>query len=255
MRGQNSFSVRGRRKSFSCHRRFYHLSIFLLHFCTSTRFSKCSSSVVNTTGSVHGVRNRLRTLILRRHETTASFGFYYGIPGAIIESFATGQRVGESGAIVDENDVSLSENRYIDQYESIGSDVEKWAEKILNDKEDSNKVIDKDDWTEVFCAKALRAKFNSGNDGTMPLTRQWVKWMKDSRGQYADPDDNQKHPCMKLVATINAPFEIVCRYLSDKERFREYNSLLVDQEDIETLTPHSKICWSQSKKLCKSPAT
>lgn len=73
--------------------------------------------------------------------------------------------------------------------------------------------------------------------------------MKDSRGLHADPNDNQKHPCMKLIATIDAPFPVVCRYLSEKDRFREYNSLLVDQEDVEILTPHSKICWSQSKKL------
>jgi hypothetical protein len=156
-----------------------------------------------------------------------------------------------------DDDVSLAKRRYLDGYESIGKDVEKWAEKMLR-KEDSNTinsifgVENKDGWTEVFCARALRSKFNIGNKSPVPTTRQWVKWMKDSREQYAEPDDDQKHPCLKLVATIDAPFPIVCRYLSEKERFREYNSLLIDQEDVEILTPHSKICWSQSKKLRKS---
>lgn len=54
---------------------------------------------------------------------------------------------------------------------------------------------------------------------------------------------------MRLHSVIDAPFPIVCRYLSQEKRYKEYNSLLVDQKDVEELTPHSKICWSQSKKL------
>ena len=42
---------------------------------------------------------------------------------------------------------------------------------------------------------------------------------------------------MKLYATIDAPIHIVCRYLSQEHRYREYNSLLIDQKDIEHLTP------------------
>jgi hypothetical protein len=156
----------------------------------------------------------------------------------------------------DDDDVSHTKRRYLNGYESIGKDVEKWADEIMHegDSDNGNSIVgeqNKDGWIEVFCAKALRSKFNS-EDNSVPITRQWVKWMKDSREKHADPYDNQKHPCMKLFATIDAPFPIVCRYLSEKDRFREYNSLLIDQEDVEVLTPHSKICWSQSKKLRKS---
>ena len=56
---------------------------------------------------------------------------------------------------------------------------------------------------------------------------------------------------MKLIATINAPYPIVCRYLSDRNNFQEYNSLLIKQKDIKIINSYSKICWSQSKKLCK----
>eukprot|EP00537_Pseudo-nitzschia_pungens_P006145 CAMPEP_0172369708 /NCGR_PEP_ID=MMETSP1060-20121228/34084_1 /TAXON_ID=37318 /ORGANISM="Pseudo-nitzschia pungens, Strain cf. cingulata" /LENGTH=363 /DNA_ID=CAMNT_0013094729 /DNA_START=405 /DNA_END=1496 /DNA_ORIENTATION=- len=153
-----------------------------------------------------------------------------------------------------EDGISLAKRRYYDGFERIGREVENWADDILREANDRQNngilgVADEDGWTEVFCAKALRHKFNNGRKSSTPVTRQWVKWMKDSRGPHADPNDSQKHPCMKLIATIDAPFPIVCRYLSEKDRFREYNSLLIDQEDVEILTPHSKICWSQSKKL------
>ena len=197
----------------------------------------------------------MRSLLLRRHETTASFGFYYGIPRMAIESFDSNDttEVNESDEQNEGDEISLAKRRYYDSYERIGRDVEKWAGEILREGNDEIRgVEDEDGWTEIFCAKALRHRFHSGNQGSTPVTRQWVKWMKDSRGHHADPYDNQKHPCMKLIATIDAPFPIVCRYLSEKDRFLEYNSLLVDQEDVEILTPHSKICWSQTKKICKS---
>lgn len=258
-------NLRTRNKSFHSHSHFCHyFLVFLFYWSISTRISTCSSSVgstARTVQSLDSLRNRLRTLLLRRHKTTTSFGFYYGIPRTVIESYIISERDSDSGTAVKENDndndVSRAKRRYLDGYESIGRDVEKWAEKMMR-KEDSNSVNsifgveNKDGWTEVFCARALRSKFNIGNNSPVPITRQWVKWMKDSREQHAEPGDDQKHPCMKLVATIDAPFSIVCRYISEKDRFREYNSLLIDQEDVEVLTPHSKICWSQSKKLRKS---
>jgi len=252
---------RTRSKRFYCHHHLCHLLVFLFCSSISTRISTCSSvigSTARTVQSLDNLRNRLRILSERRRDTTTSFGFYYGIPRTIIESFIANQGVSDSDTIVKENDddddVSLAKRRYLDGYESIGRDVEKWAEGMLRNEGSDNvnsilNVENKNGWTEIFCAKVLRSKFNSGNNSTVPITRQWVKWMKDSREQYANLDDDQNHPCMKLVATIDAPFPIVCRYLSEKDRFQEYNSLLVDQEDVEILTPHSKICWSQSKKL------
>ncbi|VEU42591.1 unnamed protein product [Pseudo-nitzschia multistriata] len=199
----------------------------------------------------------MRSLILRKRETTASFGFYYGIPRTTYESFepSDATEVIESEEQSGDNQIPLAKRVYYDNFERIGRDVEKWAEEIMRDddtKKDRNILgaEDQDSWTEIFCAKTFRQKFNMGDrKSTIQTPRQWVKWMRDSRGRDADPDDKQKHPCMKLIATIDAPFPIVCRYLSEKNRFREYNSLLIDQEDVEVLTPHSKICWSQSKKL------
>jgi len=178
------------------------------------------------------------------------------MPRTFIESFAPNRRDGDNNIIAtgnDDDDVSLAKRR---NFETIGIDVEKWADKLLCEGNTNNGVVgieDENGWTEILCTKAFRHKFNNGNNSTSsPITRQWVKWMVDSRGENAYPNDDQKHPCMKLFATIDAPFPIVCRYLSEKDRFREYNSLLVDQEDVEVLTSHSKICWSQTNKLRKS---
>jgi len=203
----------------------------------------------------------MRALILRNHETTSSFGFYYGIPGSAIDTFLPhrgaiggtnaedGDNDNDNGDSDDNNDtvvedeLTRAKRRYLEHFERIGTDVEAWAHDTMRS---SHEDRESGGWHEVLCAKALRKKFSDKN---VPRTRQWVKWMTDSREEHAVRGDSQKHPCMKLVATIDAPFEIVCRYLSEKDRFREYNSLMVDQEDVEILTPHSKICWSQSKKL------
>jgi hypothetical protein len=123
-------------------------------------------------------------------------------------------------------------------FDSIGRDVERWAEEILTSSDEEG------GWKEVECNKALRHRFNPHGN-----TKQYIKWMRDSRGTHAKENDQQNHPCMRLHATIDAPLEIVCRYLSQEHRYKEYNSLLVDQKDVEELTPHSKICWSKSKQL------
>lgn len=242
---------------------FCYSLVFLLCWSILAQVSTCSSAVGSTLGSVlpvDNLRSRLRQILLRHHDTTESFGFYYGIPSTVIKPYIGGTELGNTGSALNEiekeDNISVEKHRYLDEYESIGRDVERWADRMLSEggakPNGPMGIRDKDDWNEVFCAKPLRSKFNLGKNNTMPMTRQWVKWMKDSREQNAEPGDNQKHPCMKLIATIDAPFPIVCRYLSEKDRFKEYNSLLIDQEDVEILSPHSKICWSQSKKLCKS---
>lgn len=251
--------IRARTKTknadFCGHRRLRRLLFLFCSWSLTISIATCSSTNRRNKISVQSLeklQSQMRSLLLRRHETTASFGFYYGIPRMAIESFDSNDttEVGESDEQNEGDKISLAKRRYYDRYERIGRDVEKWAGEILREGNDEIRgVEDEDGWTEVFCAKALRHRFNGGNQRSTPIARQWIKWMKDSRGDDADPYDNQKHPCMKLIATIDAPFPIVCRYLSEKDRGLEYNSLLVDQEDLEILTPHSKICWSQTKKL------
>jgi len=276
-----------RTKNFRNHHSFYHiLGLYICLFPSSRIYTAHSSSAgstntatatATTTRTVHqqrppleNLRNRLHSasLILQQQhqkcDTATSLGFYYGISRGLIESYVTNKRAStKKRGNSNEDSVAAARRRYLERYENIGIDVEKWAERIMHDhyhsSNDVNNLVanveNTDDWTEIFCAKTLRSKFNNENssnnddNNNLPLTRQWVKWMKDSREINADLNDQQKHPCMKLIGTIDAPFPIVCRYLSAKDRFRKYNSLLVDQKDIEVLTPHSKICWSQSKKL------
>jgi hypothetical protein len=204
---------------------------------------------------------------------------YYGIPRTVLDR--NFQRSGDN--INDINDINNEKQKnnnnddpkrkYYDEYETIGKDVEKWALRMIREETTTN---NDNGWTEIFCSKAFCRKFNTNHNNnnnntstsTSTSTRQYIKWIPDSRdrkhqGDVVDlnnqnqnsnqnQDSNlQKHPCMKLIATINAPYPIVCRYLSERNRFKEYNSLLIDQKDIEILNSYSKICWSQSKKLCK----
>lgn len=165
---------------------------------------------------------------------SSPFGFYYGIkPDELI---TTAARTSEQDRIYE---AEHSERDH--DFATIGTDVERWAEGIVAESNDA------EGWTEVHCSKMLRDKFNPHGQ-----TQQFIKWIKDSRGDaHANPKDSKVHPCMKLTSTIDAPMELVCLYLSQEHRSREYNSLLVDQRDLEVLTPHSKICWWQSKKRCK----
>jgi len=131
------------------------------------------------------------------------------------------------------------------EFESIAQDVEAWAEAMLNESyRHGQSIRPGTNWTSVQCHRGLRNKLNPHG-----RTKQWVRWMVDSREGHADASSQQLHPCMKVYAEIDAPLDVVCKYLSQEKRYKEYNSLLVDQEDVEELTPYSKICWSQTKKL------
>jgi len=125
------------------------------------------------------------------------------------------------------------------EFDRIGSDVEKWAEKILFEEDG-----EKDGWTEVFCQKYLRKKFNPNN-----TIRCYLKYMKDSRGEEASPNDEEEYPCIKVFATINAPLEDVCEYLSQEDHLPDYNDLVVKHRDVEEISPHSKITWGQTPKI------
>jgi len=72
--------------------------------------------------------------------------------------------------------------------------------------------------------------------------------MKDSRGKYAK-DEDIEFPCLKVYTTIDAPIEDVCDYLSNENHMEEYNDLVVAHRDLEDITPHGKICWSQCPQI------
>jgi len=74
------------------------------------------------------------------------------------------------------------------------------------------------------------------------------QWMKDSRGRHAQNDDDE-YPCIKCFTTIDAPMEDVCDYLSNENHMGEYNDLVVAHRDLENISPHGKICWSQCPQI------
>jgi hypothetical protein len=120
-------------------------------------------------------------------------------------------------------------------FEKIGAEVERWAEDLLFEEDG-----EEDGWSEVH----PRSIFN--RDGR---TKAYLKWMKDSRRKQADPNDDREYPCLKMFSTIDAPLEVVCLYLSQKERMEEYNDLLLRQGDLEEITPHSKISWAETYQV------
>ena len=170
------------------------------------------------------------------------------------------------------------------EFNQIAKDVEKWAEDLLSQNDVKNvpkKYHGSDEggyWYELKCRKPH--KFNANGE-----TRLFLNWMKDSRGEkYARKQQNEYHhhgesgtkygkrgkkgressedssaatistklhPCMKVISTINAPFEDVCLYLSQPKHYRDYNTLLVNVRDIQDLSHDSKLCWGQTPKLCK----
>lgn len=124
-------------------------------------------------------------------------------------------------------------------FERVSGEVEKWAEHLL-----FQEGGEEDGWKQIQCNKMFRKKFSKGAD-----TKCYIKWMKDSRGAHAVPDDNRDYPCIKCYATIDAPIENVCAYLADEARVPEYNDLMISHRDLEELTPHSKICWGQAPQI------
>ena len=126
------------------------------------------------------------------------------------------------------------------EFEQIGQMVEKWAHKLLFE-EDGEEY----GWKEVKCNKMVRKKFNDEGRTTC-----YIKWMKDARGKHANgEDDDKEYPCVKVFTTINAPMDDVCEYLSEEKHMGEYNDLVVAHRDLENISPHGKICWSQCPQI------
>ena len=125
------------------------------------------------------------------------------------------------------------------EFDRIGREVERWAQHLLFEQDG-----EVDGWKEVQCNKVLQSSLNP--DGR---TVAYLKWMKDSRGSHANPDDDREYPCIKCFSTIDAPLDIVCQYLSDERKMTEYNDLVVANKEVEEITPHSKICWGQTPAI------
>lgn len=126
------------------------------------------------------------------------------------------------------------------EFERIGHAVEKWAHKLLFEEGEEH------GWKEVKCHKMVRKKFNDRGQTTC-----YLKWMKDSREKHAkfNDDDDIEYPCIKVFTTIDAQIEDVCDYLSQEKHMSEYNDLVVAHRDLENISPHGKICWSQCPQI------
>jgi len=121
--------------------------------------------------------------------------------------------------------------------DKLAAEIESWAETLLTEGEE-------DGWSPVECSKMIRASVNG-----MERTTAFIKWMVDPRGEKADREDNVKHPCIKCDSIIDAPLELVCTYLSQREVFPNYNDVVEKYEDLEEISPHAKICWSSSPQI------
>lgn len=80
-----------------------------------------------------------------------------------------------------------------------------------------------------------------------------MKWMADTRDEHdresgISDKNNLDYPCIKCYSTIDAPMDTVCSFLSNKDTIPLYNELIEDHDDVEEITPHSKITWT---KICK----
>ena len=175
------------------------------------------------------------------------------------------------------------------QLEQLGPEVERWAKELLTSSslssEDNNnyynnvnnnvagvvggtKDVD-EGWKEITCNSFVRNKFNK-----LGKTRVYLKWMPDSRTSNEDDDaaivsreekerqlDSSSgstsssssssliYPCIRCHATIDAPLDQVCSFLSNPNTIPMYNELIDDHRDIEIITPSSKVTWCKVPKI------
>ena len=138
----------------------------------------------------------------------------------------------------DPGKVALARRKRQREFEKISVEVERWARKILFDEGEE------DGWTELECNKMMEASLNKTG-----RTKAFIKWMKDSRGDNANLNDENEHPCIKVYTTIDAPLNDVCAYLSQSSAVPEYNDLVVKFKDVEEIMPHAKIVWGQTPQI------
>eukprot|EP00529_Nitzschia_sp_RCC80_P016500 CAMPEP_0113514934 /NCGR_PEP_ID=MMETSP0014_2-20120614/40673_1 /TAXON_ID=2857 /ORGANISM="Nitzschia sp." /LENGTH=649 /DNA_ID=CAMNT_0000411463 /DNA_START=338 /DNA_END=2287 /DNA_ORIENTATION=- /assembly_acc=CAM_ASM_000159 len=121
--------------------------------------------------------------------------------------------------------------------DKLAAQIEAWAQSMLQETEE-------DGWKPVECNKMVRSSLNASN-----RTVAHVKWMKDSREDLADANDEDLYPCMKCHATIDAPLEAVCSYLAEESVSPDYNDVVKKHHDVEEISPNAKVCWSQSPQI------
>ena len=130
-------------------------------------------------------------------------------------------------------------------FEKMGRDVENWADRLFSENGEGDEEAEGGAWKEVKCNRVVKQKFNP--EGRI---RCWMMWMGDSREEHARQDDGSKeYPCIKVVATVDAPIDHVCDFLSREEYMPDYNELVCAHRDLEEITPHSKITWSQCPQI------
>eukprot|EP00984_Skeletonema_dohrnii_P039118 scaffold43137_cov144-Skeletonema_dohrnii-CCMP3373.AAC.1 len=148
------------------------------------------------------------------------------------------------GFVEEEAEQSSGKRSRKRDFDRISKEVEKWASNILFEEERTG-----NGWKEISCNNMMRKKFN--RDGR---TQVYLKWMSDSRDEQdresgISDKNSLDYPCIKCYATIDAPMETVCSFLSNEETIPIYNELVVDHDDIEEITPHSKITWTKMPKV------
>jgi hypothetical protein len=151
------------------------------------------------------------------------------------ESDAQGIDGGDSSGSVGETLWQRREKQI--KADKLALQIESWAQSMLQETED-------DGWKRVECNKVVRSTLNPSN-----RTVAFVKWMKDSREDQADQNDEETYPCIKCYATIDAPLEAVCSYLAEKSTSPDYNDVVKKHQDLEEISPNAKICWSQSPQI------
>lgn len=131
----------------------------------------------------------------------------------------------------------MSKRKHAKEAEILSKEIERWAREVMLETEE-------DGWKIVECSKMMRKSLNP--DG---LTKASIKWMKDSRGDKAKKNDENLYPCIRCTATIDAPLEDVCTYLSQESALSDYNDLVVEYKDVEDISPNAKICASWTPQI------
>lgn len=120
------------------------------------------------------------------------------------------------------------------QFDSMADEVERWAMDLFEE-------TTADGWDEVKCSKLLRNRFTNHEK-----VKCFLKWLPDTRDGV---ENGTLYPCIKVHATINAPVEKVHAYLSNPKSIPEYNDLVVEHADVETVSSRSKITWAKCPQI------
>jgi len=146
----------------------------------------------------------------------------------------------DEGPRLSSREMVLARRKRARDFDKIGLEVERWAEKLLFEEKGNSEF----GWKEVKCNPLFRRVFNKEGE-----IKCYMKYMPDSRGKDATLGNEKEYPCIKVYTTIDAPIDDVCAYLSEEQRLPEYNDLVVRHRQLEEISPHSMISWGQSPKI------